>query len=71
MPSRKRSLEAADGPSDGNHNDTLHRIRNMWHFANLIQWIYTFGKAARIDESLDVEVSLYPDTFFTHVNTLR
>ena len=28
----------------------------MWQFANLCQWIYTFGKAAKIDESVDIEV---------------
>ncbi|KAF4961950.1 hypothetical protein FSARC_9941 [Fusarium sarcochroum] len=55
MPSRKRSLAAADG-EDGEKEPSLqHRIRNMWHFANLCQWIYIFGKAAKIDESIDVE----------------
>ncbi|PHH84300.1 hypothetical protein CDD83_2178 [Cordyceps sp. RAO-2017] len=27
----------------------------MWQFANLCQWIYIFGRAAKIDESIDVE----------------
>ncbi|EGX90260.1 PHD finger domain protein [Cordyceps militaris CM01] len=27
----------------------------MWEFANLCQWIYIFGKAAKIDESLEIE----------------
>ncbi|KAL6868905.1 hypothetical protein ACO1O0_000228 [Amphichorda felina] len=53
MPSRKRSLEAqGDGPSE---ETPLKRIRGMWQFANLCQWIYTFGKAAKIDESVDIE----------------
>lgn len=34
----------------------LSRIRNMWEFANLCQWIYIFGKAVQIDESIDIEV---------------
>ena len=55
MPSQKRSFQAIDAvPEVG--NDLLHRIRNMWEFANVCQWIYIFGKAAKIDESLDVEV---------------
>ncbi len=34
----------------------LERIRNMWEFANLAQWIFTFGRAVKIDENLDIEV---------------
>jgi hypothetical protein len=34
----------------------IERIRNMWEFANLAQWIYIFGKAVKIDEDLDIEV---------------
>ncbi|KAJ2899720.1 hypothetical protein MKZ38_002913 [Zalerion maritima] len=33
----------------------LHSIRNSWQFANLCQWIYIFGKAVKIDESVDVD----------------
>ncbi|KAJ6445531.1 phd finger domain-containing protein [Purpureocillium lavendulum] len=59
MPSRKRSLQAVDD-DDGVTNrprstELLDRIRNMWQFANVCQWIYIFGKAAKIDESIDVE----------------
>jgi hypothetical protein len=38
----------------------LERIRNMWEFANLAQWIFTFGRAVKIDENLDIEVRLHP-----------
>ena len=38
----------------------LERIRNMWEFSNLAQYIFFFGKAVKIDENLDVEVSLHP-----------
>ncbi|RFN42966.1 hypothetical protein FIE12Z_12675 [Fusarium flagelliforme] len=55
MPSRKRSLAAADGEDGENELSLQHRIRNMWQFANLCQWIYIFGKAAKIDEAIDVE----------------
>jgi hypothetical protein len=34
----------------------VERIRNMWQFANLAQWIFIFGKAVKIDENIDVEV---------------
>lgn len=56
MPSRKRSLAAIDGDDGEKENSLQHRIRNMWQFANLCQWIYIFGKAAKIDEAIDVEV---------------
>ena len=60
MPSRKRSLPSANGDVDEAGRDggaaLLHRIRNMWQFANVCQWIYIFGKVAKIDDSVDVEV---------------
>lgn len=37
-------------------SSTLDRIRNMWEFANLAQWIFIFGKAVKIDENIDIEV---------------
>ncbi|GKU02254.1 hypothetical protein FLAG1_04461 [Fusarium langsethiae] len=55
MPSRKRPLAALDGDDGENEPSLQHRIRNMWQFANLCQWIYIFGKAAKIDEAIDVE----------------
>lgn len=60
MSSRKRSLQAVDGDSGDSEPSLLHRIRNMWQFANLCQWIYTFGKAAKIPDSIDIEVLLLP-----------
>ncbi|KAF4123348.1 Chromosome segregation ATPase [Geosmithia morbida] len=54
MVSRKRThLEAADEPLQG--DSVLAKIRGMWQFANFCQWMYTFGKAAKIDDSIDVE----------------
>lgn len=58
MPSaRKRALHevddnAADTPKEPS---MLMRIRNMWQFANLFQWIMIFGKALKIDDNLDIE----------------
>jgi hypothetical protein len=37
--------------------ELLPRIRNMWQFANLCQWIYIFGDAISINVSIDIEVS--------------
>lgn len=50
----------------------LERIRNMWQFANLSQWIFQFGGAVKIDENLDISVSLYypsacPTRQFSHL----
>lgn len=46
---------AREGPS------TLQKIRNMWEFASLMQYIFFFGKAVRI-EDIEVEVS-FPVAF--------
>jgi hypothetical protein len=67
MPALKRSYDVAN--SDSDYATPLHRVRNMWQFANLVQWIYIFGKAAKIDDSIDVEVGsqyLYSSTFSTN-----
>jgi hypothetical protein len=56
MPSRKRSVvEDADDGTAPTDNSLLTRIRSMWQFANLSQWIFIFGKAAKIDEAIDIE----------------
>ena len=34
----------------------LDQIRNMWEFANLMQYVFIFGKAVKIDEDFDIEV---------------
>lgn len=35
---------------------TLQKLRNMWQFANLAQYIFLFGEAVKIDSELDIEV---------------
>ncbi|KAK9444339.1 PHD-finger motif containing protein [Metarhizium brunneum] len=52
MPSHKRVISGDGGDEPPS---ILHRIRNMWQFANLCQWIYMFGKAAKIDDAIDIE----------------
>jgi hypothetical protein len=36
----------------------IERLRNMWEFANLAQWIFIFGRAVKIDENIGIEVTL-------------
>jgi hypothetical protein len=58
--SRKRGrqeMEAAELPKEPS---LLERIRNMWEFANLVQWIFIFGRVVKIDENLDIEVHSNP-----------
>ncbi|KAI9835026.1 MAG: hypothetical protein M1837_003969 [Sclerophora amabilis] len=55
MVSRKRGrqeMEADEPPKDP---PLLDRIRNMWEFANLMQYLFTFGKAVKIDDELGIE----------------
>jgi len=51
-------MEAAEPsqPEPAKELTLLERIRNMWEFANLAQYIYLFGKAVKIDEDLGIEV---------------
>ena len=36
--------------------DTLTRLRNMWEFASLMQYIFLFGHVVKIDDDFDIEV---------------
>lgn len=53
-------MEAVDPPHPelAKEQTLLQRIRNMWEFANLAQYIYLFGKAVKIDEDLGIEVRI-------------
>ncbi|KAL0469196.1 hypothetical protein QR685DRAFT_329552 [Neurospora intermedia] len=56
--SRKRALQEGDTSNNAQppkEPSVLHRIRNMWQFANLFQFILLFGKALKLDDSLDIE----------------
>lgn len=62
MPRYKRSAEEAqlDVPAkeemDPETAKTLKELRNMWEFASLMQYIFLFGDAVKIDEDFDIEV---------------
>ncbi len=55
---RKRSSQELgfDDTQEPAPPSMLHRIRNMWQFANLFQFILLFGHALKLDDNLDIEV---------------
>lgn len=61
MPARKRAFEEVDSSMVSTTpaappNTLLHNIRNTWEFAALMQYIFFFGEAVRIDRDLDIDV---------------
>ncbi|WEW55750.1 hypothetical protein PRK78_001183 [Emydomyces testavorans] len=63
MVSRKRTREeteehamsVTDSGAQEEYGGLLHQLRNMWEFANLVQYIYMFGKAMKISDDFDIE----------------
>jgi hypothetical protein len=57
MVSRKRGREEMEDEAGASQEEfsTLQKIRNMWEFASLMQYIFFFGKAVKIEE-IEVEV---------------
>ncbi|KAI9864903.1 MAG: hypothetical protein M1813_002674 [Trichoglossum hirsutum] len=58
MVSRKRARQEMESESPPHEPSLLDRIRNMWEFANLGQYLFIFGKAIRVDQDLDIEVAM-------------
>lgn len=56
MVSRKRGRAEMESSEPAQDTSLLTRLRNMWEFANLMQYIFIFGKAVKIDEDFDIEV---------------
>ena len=64
MVSRRRNHSEADAaPAQQNQHQQsaeepglLHRLRNCWEFANLMQYLSMFGKIMKIDEDFGIEV---------------
>ena len=48
-------MEASEPPRE---MPLIEKIRNMWEFASVMQFIFIFGKAVKIDEDFDIEVYL-------------
>jgi hypothetical protein len=61
--SQELNLDNAQGPAEPS---VLHRIRNMWQFANLFQFILLFGQALKLDDNLDIEVRRIASRAFRH-----
>ncbi|KAI9814456.1 MAG: hypothetical protein M1827_003312 [Pycnora praestabilis] len=55
MVSGKRNREEMECTEPTVEPSLLDQVRNMWEFANIMQYIYIFGKAVKIDEDLDIE----------------
>ncbi|KNG51314.1 phd-finger domain-containing protein [Stemphylium lycopersici] len=55
MPSRKRAADEMEVEAAAEEPSTLQKLRNMWQFANLAQYISLFGDAVKIDKDLDIE----------------
>lgn len=63
MPSRKRGraeMESSEPRQSPQDETMLTKLRNMWEFSNLMQYIFIFGRAVKIDEDFDIEVHLAP-----------
>ncbi|KAJ9190722.1 hypothetical protein DTO164E3_9192 [Paecilomyces variotii] len=57
MVSRKRAHSEVEAESEQQPKEPglLARLRNCWEFANLMQYIYIFGKVFKIDEEFGIE----------------
>ncbi|KAI4924969.1 uncharacterized protein J4E92_007006 [Alternaria infectoria] len=55
MPSRKRAADEMEAEAPVEEPSTLQKLRNMWQFANLAQYISLFGDAVKIDKDFDIE----------------
>ena len=63
MPSRKRGrteMESSEPVEPPRDETMLTKLRNMWEFSNLMQYIFIFGRAVKIDEDFDIEVNFVP-----------
>ena len=56
MVSRKRGREEMESSEPATETSLLGQLRNMWEFSNLMQYIFIFGKAVKIDEDFTIEV---------------
>ncbi|MCJ1387537.1 hypothetical protein MMC18_000380 [Xylographa bjoerkii] len=55
MVSRKRGRAEMESSESAQEIGLLTRLRNMWEFANIMQYIFIYGKAVKIDEDFDIE----------------
>ncbi|KAK4697478.1 hypothetical protein P7C71_g603, partial [Lecanoromycetidae sp. Uapishka_2] len=55
MGSRKRGRDEMEAMEPAPEPTMLDRIRNTWELANIMQYIYIFGRVVKIDEDLTIE----------------
>ncbi|KAL8736168.1 MAG: hypothetical protein Q9166_000323 [cf. Caloplaca sp. 2 TL-2023] len=55
MASRKRGRAEMEASEPAPESSLLQRIRNTWEFSNLMQFIFIFGKAVKIDEDFTID----------------
>ena len=67
MPPRKRGRDEMEASEPPKEMSLLERIRNMWEFASIMQFIFMFGKVVKIDEDFDIEVHLAQDNICIYV----
>lgn len=56
MVARKRGREEMETEPPVEEPTTLQKLRNMWQFANLAQYIFLFKGALKIDDDFGIEV---------------
>ncbi|KAL8734786.1 MAG: hypothetical protein Q9181_003047 [Wetmoreana brouardii] len=56
MTSRKRGRAEMESLDPSPETSLLQRLRNTWEFSNLMQFIFIFGKAVKIDEDFTIEI---------------
>ncbi|KAF2472110.1 uncharacterized protein BDR25DRAFT_333529 [Lindgomyces ingoldianus] len=55
MVSRKRARDEMEAEAAPYEPSTLQKLRSMWQFSNLMQYINLFGDALKIDKEFDIE----------------
>ena len=56
MAPRKRGRDEMESSEPPNETSLLSKLRNMWEFACVMQYIFTFGKVVKVDEDFVIEV---------------
>ncbi|KAF2648179.1 hypothetical protein K491DRAFT_784254 [Lophiostoma macrostomum CBS 122681] len=55
MVSRKRARDEMEADEPTQEPSTLHKLRNMWQFANVAQYLHLFLDALKFDKDFDIE----------------
>jgi hypothetical protein len=62
MAPRKRGRDEMESSEPPKEMSVLEKVRNMWEFACVMQFIFTFGKVVKIDDDFDIEVLVLTST---------